>query len=479
MKKPEVLVLSLLAVLVIAAAAVLHTLTRPSAPPGDVLVEDMTGLADPVLLEEDLAAQRFHTDVDVVVYVREGQYEDNVNEETLTFAREHHPELIDHPYWRDGLLLITLSVEDAARGQGQIGTYFGEDLAPGESAETRIQQAGRDAFQSNNWNEGIIQVAGAAARLMDRPWYASSAVTVVAPGIIVVLLLAAGITIGWTRGRIDAAAGRLGEATTGIDDLMDRVEHIIIGEYAQKIRGTAHSSLREYTDLLAERDRLRSLPWLRLAFPGTVAAAGRFSGRVDGFTADLKVVRDSLTLYEHAPGWEQVWGAQLQGIREELRQVRSDPLFTKQRGAARDALLAYADEAERELDRLDSEMRSAAGDRTAETTDIALAQLEALQEDLGARTQAFLDESRLFEGAQGRYVEKATAKQLRSHRPATITGYYGRSPMMPAALIAGHRLGMRQYRQSQQRSSSSGGSVTRGFGSSGGGFRGSGSSSRF
>lgn len=51
-----------------------------------------------------------------VVDVRGRQYEGNVSGEALTFVSAHHPELMNHPYWRDRLLL-TLSVPARAPGR--------------------------------------------------------------------------------------------------------------------------------------------------------------------------------------------------------------------------------------------------------------------------------------------------------------------------------------------------------------------------
>ena len=121
-----------------------------------VEVHDEAEVLDPVRVEEDIAALRTYAPVRVVVWTRDGGPSDNINAETLAWARDLPDEELLSPdgrYWADGTLVITLSVENTTgTGSGQVGTYFGEDIAVELHERSGGSPShGYDHFQALNW----------------------------------------------------------------------------------------------------------------------------------------------------------------------------------------------------------------------------------------------------------------------------------------------------------------------------------------
>ena len=116
-----------------------------------IIVEDYTKKVDPILVEKELKKIKTHEDINVLVYAKNGQKGDNLNEDTLNYVRDKHPELITGDKWTDGWFIVSLNIEsgDSLIGSGQVGTYYGENIKLVENEQLASQKAGYISFKKN------------------------------------------------------------------------------------------------------------------------------------------------------------------------------------------------------------------------------------------------------------------------------------------------------------------------------------------
>ena len=111
--------------LVVLAAVAAFLLGRPDASITEVHIADDAAVLDPTLIEEQISDLAVHRPTRVVVLTRDGEVSDNINEQTLAWARLN-PDLDllsdDGEKWKDGTLLITASVEANGEGGGPART---------------------------------------------------------------------------------------------------------------------------------------------------------------------------------------------------------------------------------------------------------------------------------------------------------------------------------------------------------------------
>ena len=142
--------------------------TRPTVPANELVtpsvdVYDETGSFEPVdgrTLQDVLGGVAFARPVHLVILSTDDVVDDNLDEATLKYARAGHKEWISpNGYkWADGYLI--LSVSPTYR---KVGTYFGEDIAPVLSVQEEIQDAAKDDFRAGRWSEGMVAAATKAA----------------------------------------------------------------------------------------------------------------------------------------------------------------------------------------------------------------------------------------------------------------------------------------------------------------------------
>lgn len=481
----------LIALLACAAAVAAWTLTRPSEPLTDVEVHDTAGVLDPERVRADLAGVRGYAPLRVVVFTRTGQPIDNINAKTLDWAREHPDSGLlsaDGDDWADGLLLITVSVEsgDSSPGSGQVGTYFGPDVAFGDSEEEsvrtrekRLQEAGYDLFRERNWTGGAVAIAEAAAGSLQKPWFASTWVIGLGLGGVLLICVLNGMTIQGSRRRFTGAARRFDEVSEPVHDRATAVEFIDDAGFGATIRSSAADLLRTYDDARAERDAIAGT-----APPAISLLNTRLGKRIIAFertpatiAAATEMLRRASAVYGSEPGWESLWAEEIADTRRHLDALTG--------GVSPSADSATAAELEawgtRAVDRLEEiDARGRAGEIDAALTDLASlrAELSERMERLEAASAAGEDERSGFV-RDGIAHERALARRA---MPTSITGFADRrSFYAPTAFALGAVRGLRTYdRQQRQRAEAArSSSSTTGYGSTGGGFRGAGSSSRF
>ncbi|MCK1803560.1 DUF5129 domain-containing protein [Brevibacterium sp. R8603A2] len=477
--------------LVVLAAVAAFLLGRPDASITEVHIADDAAVLDPTLIEEQISDLAVHRPTRVVVLTLDGEVSDNINEQTLAWARLN-PDLDllsdDGEKWKDGTLLITASVEangeDGGPGSGQVGTYFGDDLAPGSTeAEQEIQSHGYEAFQQRDWNRGVTEIAEAAAEVMGRPFFARPLVIGIAAAVLLGLLLVnrwivAHAVTGYSRNR-----RRLTDSAAEVDGLVGQTELIPDLGFGTRVKESARTTLHTYTDLLEKRDSIdaTSLPSLHGLNLPLFTRMSRFDEGLDGLEADGAMLRTANVLYAREPGWESVWRSEVDDLRQDIRdaQVSKD---IRERADDPELLRELEAFCSRTLDRLDAIEAAGIGGGDEEL-DSGLTALTDLRGEFAGYMDRVRDSAFVgMDDDKESYISGAIEEQSVSRRRAgSLTGYYD-SPgyLRPMAFGIGYATGLRNHRQAQEAAkNSSSSSSTAGYGSTGGGFSGAGSSSRF
>ncbi|GAA4508018.1 DUF5129 domain-containing protein [Brevibacterium yomogidense] len=479
---------ALLIVLSIVACVALAVLGRPDERVTAVDVHDDAGVLDTVLVEEDIAALRTYEPVRVVVWARDGEYSDNINAETLEWARSRPQDGLLSPdgrYWADGLLLLTVSVEqNDGTGSGQVGTYFGEDVkVEPVSAQEDLQSHGYDDFRDRNWEDGVIAIADAAAGEMARPAWTRFGVTYGLPLGVAVLagLNIAGIQV--MRRRFQDADDRFTLATRDVHATVSATEFIVDHGFGGRVKNTAASVLRQYDETLDTRDAIAAAPVRTV----TAANVGLWK-RIHGVTRTAEDIEDSAGLVRRATAlymgegnWEEVWTDEVEETASHLRDARDNSDIRRRIGGAAAAdLTHFCDTALEQLEAVRA--RGVAGD--GENISECLDEIARIREELTRRMGMIERVSAPANRSLARHVDKAIwqERRRRNRNARSITGFYDRTSFYsPRSFAVGYAVGAKRHRAAEQRKKmarSSGGSNTS-FGSSGGGFRGAGSSSRF
>lgn len=101
--------------------------------------------------------------IHLVVLSTDNLTDDNLDEATLKYARAKHPEWIARNgyKWADGYFILSVSPTHR-----QVGTYFGEDIAPVLSIQSEIQDAAKDDFREGRWSQGVVAAVNTAASIM-------------------------------------------------------------------------------------------------------------------------------------------------------------------------------------------------------------------------------------------------------------------------------------------------------------------------
>lgn len=478
-----------------AAQAAPHAAAPAPAPAAETVgapvIEDTAGVLYLPQLERELAQIEFYAPTQVAVYTYRGEYSDNLNERVLAYARAEHPEWIspDGQKWADGLFLIALDPEGR-----QVGTYFGEDRSVSPEQQTSIQEATKDDFRRAVWTDGIVAGVERAAQLIERPWYAS-------PGFIgtVSVLGIGGVgttaTVLGVRAhrrskfaeQLERGSGHLTRVTMDLESTELSARTLpSSSSYAQRLEQRFHDFTARYRAAVAEQQRLASLGPKERSRGDAPPAAAAWADEVE----DMDFVDDAIVhlaaLLTQSPTWERAWDAQVEPLRADLARL-SD--VTEWEGAAEldttRALAALAPVATAEIERLGAGLRD--GSTTPEAALDGLAALrQQLSDALQQHAEASLAAYAKSEEERDLMREKLEEQRRREQRPSgsildTINppgSYAG-----PIIFSMGYRSGTEAVEHSRAAaaasSSSSFGGGSTGYGSSGGSFSGSGSSSRF
>ncbi|MFZ3417497.1 DUF5129 domain-containing protein [Arthrobacter sp. 3Tela_A] len=474
-------------------------LAVPASPasavePVDIVVEDTAGVLDQNTLLPALEEIQFRDPTTVAIYTYRGdpnaEYEDGdtvMNEETLRFAREEHPEWIsaDGQKWADGLFIFTLDPEGR-----WIGTYFGEDRKVESSDAAQIQDAAKELFADAQWTDGTIAGVKEAAKLINRPWYQDPFVWFLGGA---ALLLAGGVWVAVVlvrRSRLKTnreliAAGEKSYASVSMDlDATELNAHTIpeTSRYGAKVL-EEHRTFRTRYNMATELgNTVRSFTDKDLKRSSARKPVEEFAELAAALDGIDDVIADTNTLLNMGPGWQAAWDRQAVPLLEELDKL--EDLFEKDKtggSATAAALLAFRTECVRRLKSAAAGL--ADGTVTPEAAlDVIRDSGRELAELLKNHSETVIEKA-AKDSSEKKLMREAlenertrTRRYRNGYRPGILDTAYPNYFWSVASFNAGVQTGTSKIESA--RSSASSGSST-GYGASGGSFSGSGSSSRF
>ena len=459
--------------------------------PRTITIDDTAEILNADKLNDVLGELEFREPTDIAIYTRFGEYSDNINRETLDYAREVHPEWISDDtadygdYWSDGLFIITLSVE--VDGHGQIGTYFGEDRTVSESRMETMHAAGTDNFRRARWTDGIIDVATSGSELIGAPPVAPWVWTLLGFGAAGMGgLTVLGVTVTRQNRREEfARALEAGSAhLTRVAMDLDRTELAATtfpagSRYAAKLEKQFADFLVLYRESDAERDALRALTKKERGTQPAVTRAKNYRDAARRLDSIDDAIDAASSLYRRSPEWKSAWALQTKPLRDDIDAIGSF-ISSDDIGVAAIALRSYAAQASDRLSEIDADF---ATERLG--VDDALDALRELREELTDKLEAYAD-AQIAAYAEDEEERKQMRASFDSSRGATnvygsgsiLDLTYGHSYFWHVAdYSAGYRAGTVAIDNSRASSSTSSG-ISAGYGG-GTSFSGSGGSSRF
>lgn len=463
-----------------AAAAVAVT-------PVDVVVEDRAGVLDRNTLLPAINAIEFHSPTKVAVYTYNGSAADNLNEEVLRFARAQHPEWIsaDGQKWADGLYIFAL--DPVGR---HVGTYMGEDRKVSLDQRDDIQNATKDLLRDAQWTDGTIAGIRRGAELINQPWYRSAAFTVTAwvTGAAAALgagawLIVRAVTRAGTRKEVERGDRSYASVTTDLD-VTELNASTIPDEsrYGSSVLEKHRTFLNRYNAATELSNRVHALTPRAMSRRSSLKLAREYADAAAELDALDDVIADSNALLNRGSTWPTAWDRQLAPFRSDLAGL--EQLLSKRNGqgdsATAAALRSFRDQSVRDIERLTAQLTD--GTVTPET---ALDRLRDARTHLStllknhaetviegfARTER---EANLMRREMQTAQEGLDHGRRRTYEPSILGTVYPSYYFFSVPVFnSGFNTGVGSV------NSARGGGGTTGYGSSGGSFSGSGSSSSF
>lgn len=456
----------------------------------DLVVVDTAGRLNAPQLEKELADVDFYQPTKVVVYTYSGEYDDNMNELVLAYARSEHPEWISHDgqKWADGLFVFALDPDGR-----QVGTYFGDDRTISLDDQASIQEETKADFRAAFWTQGVIAGVKKAASLINRPWYASPAFigTSVVAGVAGLGTWIGIVAVRSSRREKFARELERGDrhltAVTMDLDMTELAARTLpaSSSFAQRLEQRFHDFTGRYYGAVEEQQRLQQLTKKERSRSEAPDQARKYADEA----AEMDFVDDAIVnaaaLLTHSATWEKAWAAQVEPVREDVRAISSlvaDPAARPL--ASAQALESFQATAEAEMERLGAGLRdqSIAPEAALEGLETLRGELSRLlREHSRALIEVYAKSNRERES-----MEAAMERERRSSQPRSgsilDTVYAPGQFWNPISFSVGYSAGVHKVESARAAASSSsfssGGSST-GYGSSGGSFSGSGSSSHF
>ena len=457
----------------------------------------------------------------LVVLSTDNLTDDNLDEATLKYARAKHPEWIARNgyKWADGYFILAVSPTHR-----QVGTYFGEDIAPVLSIQESIQNAAKDDFRNGRWSQGVVAAVTEAAALMPNAEGMSLENHVQWPGwkgwvatLGGIGILARGQSL---RRKAQRNAQKVADEWEALERRRGDVERAFVALLDAGHYTTGLSA--RYECARAEYERVRT----RIAEAQTTSPLGMLSARASDETdlilEDLRALADADhailaagDFFALAPGWRTVWDNEVGPVFEDLLavdnvgvKVRDHVKSPKVHGATkslfqwtneqRALLLGLGTRLERaevtpvqaleELDRIANESRTRLADVV--TSALALdtstegkqryARWQSPPAELVNAAEMFYNGSYLSEGATHEYNPASTIRLTANSAGVNLAAYRANTSSRFKdydSYIYVRPLYLDEYVISSGSSSSSTSSAN--YGSSSGGFSGSGSSSSF
>lgn len=455
--------------------------------PVDVVVEDRAGVLDRNTLDPALTKIEFHEPTKVAVYTYNGTAADNLNEEVLRFARAEHPEWIssDGQKWADGLFIFAL--DPVGR---HVGTYMGEDRKVSPEQRDDIQNAAKDLLRDAQWTAGTIMGARRGAELINQPWYRSAAFLTTAWMTAAAAALGTGAwlivrAVTRTASRRELERGDQSYANVSMDLEVIELNAGTIPEssrYGSSVLEKHRTFLNRYNAVTVLSNRVHAFTAAALSRRPNLKLTREYADAAAELDALDDVIADTNALLNRASTWRTAWDRQLAPFRSDLAGL--EQLLSKRHGqgdsATAGALRSFRDESLRGIAHWTAAL--ADGIITPET---ALDRLRDARTRLSvllknhAETviEAFAKnerEAKLMRQEMETAEEGLDHGQRRSYEPSILgTVYPSYYFFSVPTFTSGFNTGVSSV------SSARGGGGTTGYGSSGGSFSGSGSSSSF
>ncbi|MCT1776357.1 DUF5129 domain-containing protein [Brachybacterium sp. p3-SID957] len=399
--RPSVPPPSLLTLLVVALLMALSAALAPPAaavPPSDVTIDDRADAVDDEALEDRLAATDFRREVDLAVLVIDvteldipASRDTALNDAVLAHAKQERPEWMDGDKWADGRVIIALDPENRI-----LGTYGGEDVKLSAGGFENVQDEMRDPAQDRDWEGALVAGAEEYAKLLDQPWWQTTAAI---GGALAALGTAAATALGIIVGRRNAHA-RVASARPGWDRVRaERAETEAAARTLPAQSPYAEAVLDRYQRYLTGIEKAEqldqqipaTLPWAWGLRGHQRRASKDFSRQVERLDAIDDDVIAANDLLHRIGDWRSAWEREQAPLRDSLEAVegalmRSEGDLSErspEEQAAVDALREQCDRTEAEMNRLTRQLG-----QDEITPDTALEGLDTLTAELSKRAMA-------------------------------------------------------------------------------------------
>lgn len=454
--------------------------------PVDVVVEDRAGILDRNTLVPAINAIEFYSPTKVAVYTYNGSAADNLNEEVLRFARAEHPEWIsaDGQKWADGLYIFAL--DPVGR---HVGTYMGEDRKVSLEQRDDIQNATKDLLRDAQWTDGTIAGVRRGAELINQPWYRSAAFVITAwvTGALAALgagawLIVRAVTRAGSRKEVERGDRSYASVSTDLD--VTELNAGTIPEdsrYGSSVLEKHRTFLNRYNAATELSNRVHALTPKALSRRSSLKLAREYADAAAELDALDDVIADSNALLNRGSTWPTAWDRQLAPFRNDLAGL--EQLLSKRNGqgdsATAAALRSFRDQSIRDIEHWTAQL--ADGSITPET---ALDRLRDARTHLSTLLKSHAET--VIEGfAKTEREAKLMRKEMqeaqegldhrrRTYEPSILGTVYPSYYFFSVPVFnSGFNTGVGSVNAAR------GGGTTTGYGSSGGSFSGSGSSSSF
>lgn len=455
--------------------------------PTAVVVEDRAGVLDQKTLLPAVRSTDFYQPTKVAVYTYNGTAADNLNEEVLRFARAEHPEWIspDGQKWADGLFIFAL--DPVGR---HVGTYMGEDRKVSPQQREDIQNASKELFRDAQWTDGTIAGIRRGAELINQPWYRSTAFLVTAWAAVAAAVCgaAAWLIVRWrTRlaSRKELARGDASFANVSMDLQVTELNASTIPEssrYGSTVLEKHRTFMTRYNAATELSNQVHALSSRDLSRRPTLKLIRSYADAAAELDVLDDVIADTNALLNRGASWQSAWDRQVAPFRHDLDGL--EELLSQRRGegtsATAAALRSFRDESRSDLERWSSDLADA-----TITPETALDRLRDARTHLAELLKNHADtvidayarnekEAELMHTEMESAQAGTKARYGRSYEPSILgTVYPSYYFFSVPSFNSGFSTGVSSV------SSARGGGATTGYGSTGGSFSGSGSSSGF
>ncbi len=455
--------------------------------PVDVVVADRAGVLDQNTLLPALRAVYFYQPTKVAVYTYNGMAADNLNEEVLRFARAEHPDWIsaDGQKWADGLFIFAL--DPVGR---HVGTYMGEDRKVSLGQRDDIQNASKDLFRDAQWTEGTIAGIKRGAELINQPWYRSAAFLITAWTTVSAAVAGAAswLIVRWrTRvsSRKELARGDASYANVSMDLQVTELNANTIPEssrYGGSVLEKHRTFLTRYNTATGLSQQVHALSSRDLSRRPNLRLVREYADASAELDALDDVIADTNALLNRGSSWAAAWDRQLAPFRADLAGL--EQLLSRRHGAGDSvtaaALRSFREQSQREMERWTSELADGAispetaldrlRDARTQLSELLKDHADTVIEGFARNEKEATMMRKEMESAQA----GSKARYGRAYEPSILGTVYPSYYFFSVPIFnSGFNTGVSSV------SSARGGGATTGYGSSGGSFSGSGSSSSF